>query len=424
MDGDEILARADLQRAVRRRADVEVDVRLVGDHHETVLAGQRQQLLVVRARRAGAGRIVRVAVEPDRRLAPLVDGDRVEIRQERAVGSERVRPRRAAREQDRPLVDRISRVRVPADRPVRVQRDERQVEERLLRAGARQDLGVRVQRERKAPLEISGHRLAQRGSPRDRRVLRDVRHRLPQRLADERRRRLARIADAEVVDRPARANRRLALHERLFLQVPRELLDQRVQRCFHSARTSFLRIPTPPTSISTTSPGLIGPTPAGVPVETRSPASSVIPAAMNESRRGRGKIWSFERPFCFTAPLTRQMTGTSDHSRPTVTHGPTGQKVSNPFARVHWASARWMSRQVTSFRQVTPAIALTHSASDALRSRLPITTASSASWWTSFETESGGSTIACPWPISPLGGFMKISGSFGTSDASSFAWSR
>ena len=33
----------------------------------------------------------------------------------------------------------------------------------------------------------------------------------------------------------------------------------------------------------------------------------------------------------------------------------------------------------------------------------------------------GGRTIACPWPISALVGFIKSSGSFGTSLANSFA---
>jgi hypothetical protein len=42
-------------------------------------------------------------------------------------------------------------------------------------------------------------------------------------------------------------------------------------------------------------------------------------------------------------------------SSPVATAGPIGQKVSNPFARTHWANdgSRWMmSATVTSFAQV------------------------------------------------------------------------
>ena len=123
----------------------------------------------------------------------------------------------------------------------------------------------------------------------------------------------------------------------------------------------------------------MGPTPAGVPVVTTSPASRVIPAEMNASRRGSGNTWSLVRPSCFTTPFTRHCTRRSDQSRPALTQGPTGQKVSNPFARVHCPSARWMSRAVTSLRQVTPATALAHSASEARLRRLPMITASSDS---------------------------------------------
>jgi len=39
----------------------------------------------------------------------------------------------------------------------------------------------------------------------------------------------------------------------------------------------------------------------------------------------------------------------SERSRPAAgTGAPTGQKVSKPFARVHWGSDRWRSRAVTS----------------------------------------------------------------------------
>ena len=112
-----------------------------------------------------------------------------------------------------------------------------------------------------------------------------------------------------------------------------------------------------------------------------------MPAEMNARRFGTGNTWSLVRPFCFTTPLTRHCTRRSDQSNPTVTHGPTGQNVSKPLARVHCPSARWMSRAVTSFRQVTPATALAHSDSEARLSRLPMTTASSDSWCTSRETD-------------------------------------
>ena len=82
-----------------------------------------------------------------------------------------------------------------------------------------------------------------------------------------------------------------------------------------------------------------------------------------------------------------------------------------------------MSRAVTSLRQVTPATPFLHSSSEARRSRWPITTASSASWCTSRETDCGGRMMGCPCPIRALVGFIRSSGSFGTSLASSLAWS-
>src|SRR6202012_199568 len=115
-------------------------------------------------------------------------------------------------------------------------------------------------------------------------------------------RRLARVADAEVVDRPARALRRLALRVGLLLHVAREAGQERVQLRLPSARTGLRRTPTPSTSTSTTSPALNGLTPAGVPVETMSPSSSVMPAQMKARSFGRGKIWSLVLPSCLTAP--------------------------------------------------------------------------------------------------------------------------
>lgn len=46
--------------------------------------------------------------------------------------------------------------------------------------------------------------------------------------------------------------------------------------CYRADTTPFLKMPICSISISTVSPGEIGPTPLGVPVSTRSPVSSVI----------------------------------------------------------------------------------------------------------------------------------------------------
>jgi len=54
-----------------------------------VLLRQAQELLVVGARRAGAGGVVRVAVEDDRGAAPVVCSDRVEVGQELPLGAQR-----------------------------------------------------------------------------------------------------------------------------------------------------------------------------------------------------------------------------------------------------------------------------------------------------------------------------------------------
>ena len=62
MDREHVLAR-DLKAGVGRRVRVEIDVRLVADRHEPVLAGEREELLVVRARRLRAGRVVRIVVK-------------------------------------------------------------------------------------------------------------------------------------------------------------------------------------------------------------------------------------------------------------------------------------------------------------------------------------------------------------------------
>ena len=252
---------------------------------------QRRELLVVRARRAGAGRVVRVVVVDDGGAPPVGRRHHVQVGQEGAPGHERQGARRPPGEEDRALVDRIGRVGKPAERPSGIERRKRQMEQRLLRPLARQDLPVRVEREPEPALQVTGDRLAQRGDAPHGRILRHLRHRGLERLADERRRRLARIADAEVVERSAAAQRRLALHVGLLLQISGELAQEGIRQRLHPAFTTGLRkTPTPSTSISTVSPAWMGPTPSGVPVVTTSPGSRVMPAEMNARSAGIGKI--------------------------------------------------------------------------------------------------------------------------------------
>ena len=94
--------------------------------------------------------------------------------------------------------------------------------------------------------------------------------------------------------------------------------------------------------------------PAGVPVETTSPGSSVMTREMKATSAAEAKRKSRVVPSCRGAPLTRDCTRRASGSRPRTTAGPTGQKVSKPLARVHCPSFFWRSRAVTSFRAVTP----------------------------------------------------------------------
>ena len=55
---------------------------------------------------------------------------------------------------------------------------------------------------------------------------------------------------------------------------------------------------------------------------------------------------------CLTSPFTVVVIPRSDGSVPVSIHGPSGQNVSNPFARVHCPSRTCRSRAVTSFAQV------------------------------------------------------------------------
>jgi hypothetical protein len=145
VDGDHVLA-ADLERAVRRLSDVEIDVGLVAHDEEAVLAREAQELLVMSARRAGAGGIVRIAIVIDRGARPIGRRNHIEIRQEAIGSAQRNRARCPAREEDGALVDGIGGIRVPADWPRRIQCDQWQMKDCLFRAGAGEDLALRIER--------------------------------------------------------------------------------------------------------------------------------------------------------------------------------------------------------------------------------------------------------------------------------------
>src|SRR5690606_8787831 len=112
--------------------------------------------------------------------------------------------------------------------------------------------------------------------------------------------------------------------------------------------TGLVTRPTPGISTSTTSPLRRGPTPEGVPVAMRSPGSSVMIELMYSMSTGIEKAISDARPCCRTSPFTLQITSRLAGSMPSAATGvPTGQKVSKPFARVHWSSFRCRSLAVT-----------------------------------------------------------------------------
>ena len=233
---------------------------------------------------------MRVVVEEQRRPLPVVRGDGVEIGQEAASFHEGHPARLAAREEDGALVDRIGGIGEEAERTLARDGAERKVEERLLRALTGHDFPVRVDREAEAALQVAGGRLAKHGKARDARVLGNLRDRCLEGLADEGRRRLARVADAEIEDRFAGTMGRFALRTGLLLQVRGKLPEQRSQLRLHRSTTGLRKTPTPSTSISTVSPARMGPTPSGVPVVTTSPGSRVMPSQMKARSFGTGKI--------------------------------------------------------------------------------------------------------------------------------------
>ena len=90
----------------------------------------------------------------------------------------------------------------------------------------------------------------------------------------------------------------------------------------------------------TVSPSSIGPTPSGVPVRIRSPGSSVITAETHSMIAPMSWIISDVVDCLASSPLTSVRRSRSVGSRSVTIHGPTGQNVSCPFARVHCPSFR------------------------------------------------------------------------------------
>jgi hypothetical protein len=111
-------------------------------------------------------------------------------------------------------------------------------------------------------------------------------------------------------------------------------------------------VPIPSTVTATSSPACSGPTPAGVPVRTTSPGSSVIVWLTHETQAATSRSMSAVVPSCFTSPLTVVRSDRAPGSISVSIHGPRGQESSKALARVHCFSARCMSRIVRSLPTV------------------------------------------------------------------------
>src|SRR5258705_5832164 len=131
-----------------------------------------------------------------------------------------------------------------------------------------------------------------------------------------------------------RASRRRAEPNSYGLIAPRV----RVRHHFPLRTTGLVNVPMPSMVTLTVSPSSIGPTPSGVPVRIKSPGSSVITAEIHSTIAPMSWIISEVRLCCLTSPLTSVRMSRSAGSTSVTIHGPIGQKVSWPLARVHWPS--------------------------------------------------------------------------------------
>ena len=88
-------------------------------------------------------------------------------------------------------------------------------------------------------------------------------------------------------------------------------------------------------AIVASAPATIGPIPAGVPVKMMSPGSNVITRETKLMISGTLKIMSLSCADCLTSPATVAVIFCVPGMKSVSIHGPSGQKVSKLFARVH-----------------------------------------------------------------------------------------
>ncbi len=236
-----------LEAAKRRRRFIEIDFRiaLVGRDHETVAVGQREQLAPVVERQHGARRVAgRAHVQQLRARPDFIGHGRVVARE--VAGRVAVREIGfGAGQQRRAFVNLIERIRTEYDRLLAVRGRARvdhrlgEREQRLSGARHRQHLRGRIDRRQPvAALEPVRDRRAQRVRAGGGRVRREAVERGHHGVADQRRRRVFGLADAEA-DRFEVAGRRHVLEQgaQLFEGIGLERVESRVHgRSGHRGR--------------------------------------------------------------------------------------------------------------------------------------------------------------------------------------------
>jgi hypothetical protein len=160
-----------------------------------VLAGDRRRLLVELERGGRGGRVVGVVEPQDPGALPRGGVDRAEIGEEAALRRQGQLEDLLAGEGRAALGDGVGG---GGDRHELAADDLREVEDRLLGAEGGEDLGAGIQRGAEAALHPARHGGAQDAEAVGQRVGRLRRERGRERLADERRRVLARLPDPEV----------------------------------------------------------------------------------------------------------------------------------------------------------------------------------------------------------------------------------